>query len=112
MIYVPNDSTFNKCYVVQSEGVIRGYNKTPTTNTSYSYRDYYIRSGYIYRDGTGNWGNTINNIVCLDSNSITNDYMYRNDIADIMIVFIIMVAGVWFLISKLIKTLFHGFRRY
>ena len=37
MIYVPNDSTYNKCYVVQSEGVIRGYDTVPINNSLYNY---------------------------------------------------------------------------
>ena len=27
MIYMPDDNVYNKCYVVQSDGVIRGYDK-------------------------------------------------------------------------------------
>lgn len=34
MIYVPNDVTYNKCYVVQNENVIRGYdNFCPDSRT-------------------------------------------------------------------------------
>lgn len=40
-IYVPQDSTYNKCYVVQSEGVIRGYEEVPQVNRTIDYRDYY-----------------------------------------------------------------------
>ena len=49
-IYVPEDNTYNKCYVVQSEGVIRGYDRVPAYNTNYSSRDYYINSSYIFKD--------------------------------------------------------------
>lgn len=111
MIYVPIDDTFNKCYVVQSEGVIRGYNKRPQNNAEYTYRDYYINSSYIYRDGTGSWSQYTTLPVCLSQDVITNNYVYRNDFAFILIIFIIMAGGTWFLISKLIKTLFFGFKR-
>ena len=47
MIYIPDNSTYNKCYVVQSEGVIRAYDTEPSYNTNYNYRDYYIKSNYI-----------------------------------------------------------------
>ena len=40
MIYVPNDDTYDKCYVVQNEDVIRGYDRQPSYNTIYNYRDY------------------------------------------------------------------------
>lgn len=111
MIYVPFDDVFNKCYVVQSEGVIRGYDTTPKNNVSYNYRDYYIDSNYIYRDGTGSWTQYSTLPICLSTNVLTNEFAYRNDFADILIIFIIMVGGCWFLISKLIKTLFFGFKR-
>ena len=45
MIYVP-DLTNYKCYVVQSEGVLRGYEEVPTNNTTINYRDFYINSNY------------------------------------------------------------------
>lgn len=112
MIYVPDDTTFNKCYVVQGEGVIRGYDKVPSNNTSYNYRDYYINSSYIYRDGTGSWSQYSTLPICLSSDTITNSYVYRNDFASILIIFMLLVGGTWFLVSKLIKTLFHGFKRY
>ena len=35
-IYIPQDSTYNKCYVVQSEGVIRGYDRQPSYNANYN----------------------------------------------------------------------------
>ena len=38
-IYLPYDNTYNKCYVVQSDGVIRGYDRIPSNNTNYNYRD-------------------------------------------------------------------------
>ena len=41
MIYMPNDNTYNKCYVVQNENVIRGYDRTPSNNTYYYYHDRY-----------------------------------------------------------------------
>ena len=50
MIYVPQKENY-KCYVVQSEGVIRAYEKMPQNNVNTDYRDYYIRSNYIYKDG-------------------------------------------------------------
>lgn len=112
MIYVPSDNTFNKCYVVQGEGVIRAYDRTPINNSSYNYRDYYINSSYIYRDGSGTWSNYTTLPICLSEDTITNAYVYRNDFSSILIIFIIMVGGTWFLISKLIKTLFRGFRRF
>ena len=51
MIYVPSKEDF-ACYVVQSEGIIRAYSQVPSNNRTINYRDYYINSSYIYKDGT------------------------------------------------------------
>lgn len=104
-IYIPEDNTYNKCYVVQSEGVIRGYNKIPTNNTNYNYRDYYIRSDYIYRDGTGTWGINTTLPVCLSSDTITNEYWYRIDITNVLINVFVIVFMCFFPAFKIFKSL-------
>ena len=106
MIYVPSDNTYNQCYVVQSEGVIRGYDRYPTYNTNYNYRDYYIRSNYIYRDGVGQWGQYSTLPICLSSSDITNDYYYRNDFDSICIIFLIFSIFVVYLPYKVFSRLF------
>lgn len=90
MIYVPESSTYNKCYVVQSEGVIRGYDHVPQNNVFYSYRDYYVNSDYIYKDGTGQWSQYSTLPVCLSTSEITNSYWYRVDLFKILIIFTIL----------------------
>lgn len=91
MIYVPEDSTYNKCYVVQNEGVIRGYDIIPALSTNYNYRDYYINSSYIYKDGSGSWSQYSTLPICLDSEKLTNDFYYRLDFDKICIIFITLV---------------------
>lgn len=107
MIFVPEDTTYNKCYVVQSEGVIRGYDRTPLNNTNYNYRDYYINSNYIYRDGSGTWSQYSALPVCLDSDLISNNFYYRNDFDSILIIFIILFFFVIFLPFKLFQRFFR-----
>lgn len=106
MIYVPNDNTYDKCYVVQSEGVIRGYDRQPSYNTIYNYRDYYITSNYIYRDGSGQWSNYSTLPICLTSDTITNDFYYRNDFDSICLVFLVFAIFVVFLPFKIFSRLF------
>lgn len=107
-IYMPEDTTFNKCYVVQSSDVIRGYDKVPVNGSDYSYRDYYVNSNYIYKDGTGTWSQYSTLPICLSSDVITNDYYYRNDMPDILIMFtIISIFGIYIPF----KILFRLFRR-
>ena len=106
LIFVPSSTTYNKCYVVQSEGVIRGYDTTPSYNTSYNYRDYYIRSSYIYKDGSGSWNNYSTLPVCLDNDIITNDFYYRLDLSSILIIFLIINIFAIYLPIKIFSKLF------
>lgn len=107
MIYVPRDTTFNKCYVIQSEGVIRGYDTIPRNNASYNYRDYYIRSDYIYRDGEGSWSSYTTLPSCISSSDITNDYWYRIDISNVLIMFLIINIFGIFIPIKIFSKLFR-----
>lgn len=90
MIYVPEDEEYSACYVVESEGVIRAYNTVPSNNTSYSYRDYYIHSNYIYKDGEGRWLEETTLPTCLSTSIITHDVMHRLDYDKILNIFFIM----------------------
>lgn len=107
-IYVPELNNY-ECYVVQSEGVIRAYEEVPRYNSTINYRDYYINSDYIFRDGVQQFGNYSTIPVCLPADNLTNDFYYRTDISDIMIIFIIMAIICVFLP---IKILFRFFRRF
>ena len=109
MIYLPNDSVYNKCYVVQNEDVIRAYNKIPQNNTSYRYRDYYINSDYIYRDGEGTWSQYTTLPICLDNSKITNDFYYRTDFNDILIIFTIFCLFIFYIPFKIFMRLFRRF---
>lgn len=90
MIYVPQSTTYNKCYVVQNEDIIRGYDHIPQNNISYNYRDYYIHSDYIYKDGSGQWNQYSTLPTCLATSDITNSYWYRIDLSNILIIFFIL----------------------
>lgn len=88
MVYVPDTSY--SCYVVQSEEVIRAYAQMPNYNTTVSYRDYYIRSDYIYKDGTQTFGNYSTLPICLETSVLTDNFYYRVDLDSILIIFVIM----------------------
>lgn len=105
-IFVPQDTTYNKCYVVQSEGVIRGYAETPQVNRTINYRDYYINSDYIYRDGSQTFSQYSTTPTCLATNTITNDLYYRIDFVNILIMFTIFAYFIVFLPFKIISRAF------
>lgn len=107
MIYVPEKDNY-ECYVVQSEGVIRAYEQTPANGVTTNYRDYYIDSSYIYKDGYQQFGSYTTIPTCLDNNTLTDAYFYRLDIDKILIVFLIILI-IGFLIPFKVVTRF--FRR-
>ena len=105
-IFMPSDNTYNKCYVVQSSDVIRGYDRVPSNNTSYNYRDYYINSSYIYKDGTGTWNQYSTLPICLDDDIITNDFYYRLDMPNILLMFLIINIFGIFIPIKIFSKIF------
>jgi hypothetical protein len=105
-LYLPESTIFNKCYVVQNEDVIRAYDTIPSNNTSYNYRDYYINSNYIYKDGSGTWSQYSTLPICLSPEIITNDFYYRNDFADILIIFFIFSLFIVYIPFKIISRAF------
>lgn len=106
-IYVPESNTYNKCYVIQNENVIRAYDRTPQNNTNYNYRDYYIHSDYMYRDGFGTWSQYSTLPICLSSTDITNDFYYRIDLSNILLIFFIMSIFGFYIPIRIFKRLFR-----
>lgn len=107
MIYVP-DLDY-KCYFVQSEGVIRAYEEVPKNNTDINYRDYYIKSNYIYKDGNQSFSTYSTLPVCLSSDVLTDSVYYRNDFDSILIIFYIMCIFCFWIPLKIIMRLFRRF---
>ena len=101
MIYVPDLESY-KCFVVRDTNTLRAYKEIPVKNTEIEYRDYYINSHYLYQDGTQSFGNYTTYLpVCLDTNKLTTAYNYRNDFADIMIIFFVFAIFIFYLPIKL-----------
>lgn len=107
MIYVP-DLNY-ECYYVQSEGVIRAYEEIPQNNKEINYRDYYINSNYIYKDGYTNFGSYSTLPTCLETSVLTDNYYYRNDLADILVIFLIMCIFAFYIPLKIFMRLFRRF---
>ena len=105
-IFMPIDNVYNKCYVVQSSDVIRGYDRIPANNISYNYRDYYINSSYIYKDGSGSWSQYTTLPICLDNDIITNDFYYRLDFPNILLMFLIINIFGIFIPIKIFSKIF------
>lgn len=105
MIYVP-DLTNYKCFVVRNDSTIRAYKQIPRNNTDIEYRDYFYTANYLYQDGTQSFSTYTTLPVCLDSSVLTTDYQYRNDYADILIIFLIYCLFGIYLPLKIFMRLF------
>lgn len=111
-IYLPIDN-FNEyaCYTIYDKDTIRAYKTIPQANSSSNYKDYFINSHYLERDGLQQWGNYNTNLpVCFDKGNLTNEYMYRNDIMDILVVFVLIILIIYIPINNLIKRFFRGMK--
>ena len=85
-IYIPNYTNGNCAYIYSSD-IIRVYDSTPQHNTTISYKDFYIKSSYIYNDGSTTFSQYSTLPVCINSDRITTDVYYRNDFDKIMVIF-------------------------
>lgn len=107
MIYVPD--TNYACYVVQTEDTIRAYESMPKLDTDVNYRDYYIHSDYMYKDGTQTFSRYGSLPVCLVQSDMTSDYWYRVDFPDILVMLLIFCI---FVFSVPLKCCVRLFRRW
>lgn len=110
-IYVP-DTTNYQCFVVRDSNTIRAYEEIPTNNSTIDYRDYYFKSNYLYQDGVQTFSQYTTIPVCLDNNLITDNFYYRNDFADILIIFLVLIGVPLLIVTKLIKIFFLGRKLY
>lgn len=106
-IYIPLEEGENYvCYTIYDKDTIRAYVSTPSFNSSSSYTDYFINSHYLSKNGVQTWGNYSTLPSCIPTNRITQDFWYRNDIKDIVIVFFILsIICIWFPV-KLFSRIF------
>lgn len=111
MLYVPNFED-NQCVVINNSETIRVYETQPTYNTSINYTDYYVNSHYMANKGTQQFTQYTNIPTCISNEYITTAYMYRNDIADILITFVLLVLIIYIPMDKIIKAFFRGRKLY
>lgn len=108
MIYVPDLDNY-KCYVVQSDTILRAYKQIPQQNSTVEYRDYYYTSNYLYKDGTQSFSNYSILPVCLSSSQLTTEVYYRNDFDSILIIFLILSIFGFYIPIKIFSRLFRRF---
>lgn len=82
MIYIPDLQDNYICYSFINSDTIRAY-KTINLNDNNDYIDIYINSHYLASNGVESLTIQPN---CIDSQNLTNDWKYRNDLSDILII--------------------------
>lgn len=102
-LYVPNYDS-DSCVIVLDKDTIRVFDSISGLTNSYT--DYYVNSHYMSKRGV--YG--VVDLDCISHDSISNIPIYRNDILDIFVVSLSMIFVGYFFISKLIKTIFLGWR--
>ena len=107
MIYVPEYNTGNCAYIYNTD-IIRVYASQPRQNATINYKDYYIKSSYIYNTGSTTFSQYSTLPTCISDDRITTDVYYRNDIADILIIFWSFVLCLW----AMWRLYLRMFRRY
>lgn len=101
-IYVPSSNL--SCYRFIDRNTLRGYLVKPIVGDEVNFYDFYLDQHY--NSVTGN--ETLNeDITCLTN--ITTNYLYRNDIVEILIFFMIVGFFVFFIPVKILFRLFRRF---
>lgn len=106
LIYVPDYSN-GKCAYIYNSDIIRVYDSVPTHNSTVNYKDYYIKSSYIYNEGSSSFNQYSNLPVCIANDRITTEVYYRNDFDSILIIFFLMSFICFWLPWKLITRMFR-----
>lgn len=106
LVYVPNYEVGNCAYIYNSD-IIRVYDSVPTRNSTINFKDYYIKSSYIYNEGSTTFSNYSTLPICIVDNRITTDVYYRNDLADILVIFIILVIVCFWFPWRILSRMFR-----
>lgn len=108
-VYVPSYTNGNCAYIYNSD-IIRVYDSVPQNGRTISYKDYYIKSDYIYNTGSTTFSQYSTLPVCIDTSRITTDVYYRNDIMNILVIFVILAFVCLWCPWKLLMTMFGRWR--
>lgn len=107
MYYLPDINY--RCFVVQDYNTIRAYENVPARNSSSAYTDFYVNSHYMSKNGTQTWGSNSSLPTCLGVGMVTNNVFYRNDFADIMIIFFLLLIICFYFPYRIVA---RGFGRW
>lgn len=98
MIYLPEAYLNKPCYIVNN-GYIRVYDTIHTNYQNVVY-DIYVNQNYQVKKSTASYNSSIQ---CDVLNTYTSDFYYRNDLADILIIFFIISIIIFYLPFKIVS---------
>lgn len=102
--YIPTEYLNMPCKVVYSD-YIRVYE---TTNDRYNnVYDIYFKNDYLVKKGTASFTDSI---VCDNINTYTDDFYYRQDMPQILLMFVIFCIFVFIVPLKVFIRLFRRYR--
>lgn len=105
MIYVPDYENYS-CIVLNNENVLRAYHTMPTHNSTINYTDFYFNSNYLYKEGQQTFSQYSTLPTCLDSDVLTDNYVYRLDFPNILLMFFIISIFVVYLPYRIFSRFF------
>lgn len=101
-IYLPSEYLNKPCYQVNSN-YIRVF-ETTYNNSSNTIYDIYINQDYQVRQGSANYNSST---VCDHINTYTDDFYYRTDMPQILLMFFIFCIFIFVLPLKIFLRMFR-----
>lgn len=98
MIYVPKEYLNKPCYIVNND-YIRVYNSINNNQQNVVY-DIYVNQHYQVKQNTATYNTSTQ---CDTLNTYTSDFYYRNDLSDILIIFLIICLFIFYLPYKIVS---------
>lgn len=97
-IYIPTDYLDSPC-IVQNNGYMRAYTNSNLTN----YVDIYYQNNYAVKESYSSYSY---NGACDSINTYTDDFYYRNDFSQILLIFFIFSIFIIYIPFKIFSKLF------
>lgn len=97
-IYLPSEYVNSSCKVINN-----GYIRVYTNNSLTNYVDIYINQDYMIREGYNSYGYSG---TCDSLNTYTDNFYYRTDFPDILLMFTIFVLFGIYLPFRIIRRFY------
>ena len=117
--YIPNLGDY-ACVSLTGSGYVRAYKTMPQRNSCSNFDTIYLNNHYmtIYNDCQGTncpgggqcWTSNSTLPVCISTSQLTDEVYYRNDFADILIIFVLLSFICFWVPWRLFSRMFRRWR--